>query len=151
MKPSYPAAVMTVVILGLAAGTGCSAAAKHAEPSAAPPSTAAVCPTGPALPLPKDFPETLPVPDGAVLTSVEHRTGGRLVVATVVPGGFEAALTFLQKRLPETGYALKEGEVEADDAESNFSSRTVEGRWTLRKLPACEGEVELTYLTSAVS
>jgi hypothetical protein len=41
--------------------------------------------------------------------------------------------------------------VEKDDAESNFSSTTVRGRWTLRKMPDCEGGVYLTYLTSAVS
>ncbi|MFF4507707.1 hypothetical protein [Streptomyces sp. NPDC001401] len=153
MKPLFRPAILTLALLGLAAGTGCSAAAKHAGPSAAAaaPSAVGVCPTAASMPLPKDFPKTLPVPDGAVVTSVEHRTGGRLVVATVVRGGFETALAFLQKQLPEAGYALEEGEVEADDAESNFSSGTVEGRWTLRKMPACEGGVYLTYLTSAVS
>jgi hypothetical protein len=91
------------------------------------------------------------VPDGAVVTSVQHRTGDRLVVTTVVRGRFAAALAFLQKKLPKAGYALKEGEVEEDDAESNFSSATVEGRWTLRKMPDCERGIYLTYLTSAVS
>ncbi|MFF3565423.1 hypothetical protein ACFYXS_35835 [Streptomyces sp. NPDC002574] len=103
------------------------------------------------MPLPKDFPENLPVPDGAVVTSVEHRTGGRLVVATVVRGGFDSTLAFLHKRLPKAGYILMEGEVEEDDAESNFSSTSVRGRWTLRKMSDCEGGVYLTYLTSAVS
>ncbi|MCW7940709.1 hypothetical protein AAW14_01365 [Streptomyces hygroscopicus] len=91
------------------------------------------------------------MPDGAVVTSVEHRTHGRLVVGTVVRDGFDAALSFLHKQLPKAGYALKEGEVEQDDAESNFSSPTVEGRWTLRKMPDCARGVYLTYLTSAAS
>ncbi|MFD8389146.1 hypothetical protein ACFV2N_08025 [Streptomyces sp. NPDC059680] len=94
---------------------------------------------------------TLPVPDGAVVTSVEHRTGNRLVVVAVVRGGFDSALSFLHKQLPKAGYALKEGEVEQDDAESNFSSATVNGRWTLQKMPDCEGGLCLTYLTSAAS
>ncbi|MFF2503741.1 hypothetical protein ACFVTY_10260 [Streptomyces sp. NPDC058067] len=167
MKLAPPVAAVTGAVLGLAAVTGCSATAQHAEPSGAAPvasrqtphpsaaqpadAAAGACPTAASQPLPGDFPKSLPLPDGAVVTSVEHRTGGRLVVATVVRGGFDAALTFLQKKLPKAGYALKEGEVEEDDAESNFASATVEGRWALRKMPDCEGGVYLTYLTSAVS
>ncbi|MEU0965034.1 hypothetical protein ABZ357_06150 [Streptomyces sp. NPDC005917] len=168
MKPSPPAAVPVLVaaVLSLAAVTGCSAANKHAEPRVAtsateqatdPPAGNAAgaasggCPTAASLPLPNDFPENLPVPDGAVVTSVEHRTGGRLVVATVVRGGFDTTLAFLHKRLPKAGYIPEEGEVEKDDAESNFSSTSVRGRWTLREMPDCEGGVYLTYLTSAVS
>ncbi|WP_327434775.1 hypothetical protein [Streptomyces sp. NBC_01236] len=154
MKPLPPAAVLIGAALSLAAVTGCSA-----EPSVAPPYAAGKtagtapggCPTDASLPLPKDFPANLPVPDGAVVTSVQHRTGDRLVVTTVVRGRFDAALAFLQKKLPKAGFALREGEVEEDDAESNFSSATVEGRWTLRKMPDCEGGIYLTYLTSAVS
>ncbi|MFE2490175.1 hypothetical protein ACFXGR_44490 [Streptomyces mirabilis] len=166
MKPSPSTAVLAGAVLSLAAVTGCSAANKHAEPPGAtyaaeqttdPPAGNAVgatpggCPTAASLPLPKDFPENLPVPDGAVVTSVEHRTGGRLVVATVVRGGFDTNLAFLHKRLPKAGYIPKEGEVEKDDAESNFASTSVRGRWTLRKMSHCDGGVYLTYLTSAVS
>ncbi len=150
MKPLPPVAVLAGVVLALAAVAGCSTPARNAEPPAATPpavSTPGGCPTAAALPLPEDFPADLPVPDGAVVTSVEHRTGGRLIVATVVRGGFDAALVFLQKQLPKAGYVLKEGEVEKDDAESDFSSHTVDGRWTLRRMPDCEGGVLLTYLT----
>ncbi|MGW0211244.1 hypothetical protein ACWDZ8_37710 [Streptomyces sp. NPDC003233] len=155
MKPFAPAAVLLGAVLGLAAATGCSPMPRNAEPLPATPYTAASapggCPTAASLPLPKDFPADLPVPEGAVVTSVEHRTGGRLIVATVVRSGFDATLAFLHKRLPEAGYTPKDGEVEEDDAESNFSTTTVRGRWTLRKMPDCEGGVYLTYLTSAVS
>lgn len=160
MKPLPPVAVLTGAVLGLVAVTGCSTPVRNAGPLAATPSATTApseaaapggCPTAASLPLPKDFPADLPVPHGAVVTSVEHRTGDRLIVATVVRDGFDAALTFLQKQLPKAGYVLKEGEVEKDDAESNFSSPTVKGRWTLRKMPDCEGGVYLTYLTSAAS
>ncbi|MGY6026844.1 hypothetical protein [Streptomyces spinosirectus] len=167
MKPSPWAAVPAGAVLTLAAVTGCSAASKHAERPAATPYAAEQatdppagdgdgaapggCPTAASLPLPNDFPESLPMPDGAVVTSVEHRTGGRLVVATVVRGGFDTTLAFLHKELPKAGYIPEEGEVEEGDAESDFSSAAVRGRWTLRKMSACEGEVYLTYLTSAVS
>ncbi|MER6568272.1 hypothetical protein ABT288_19375 [Streptomyces sp. NPDC001093] len=155
MKPFAPAAVLVGAVLGLAAVTGCSPAPRNAGPLRATPYTAASvpdgCPTAASLPLPKDFPEDLPTPEGTVVTSVEHRTGGRLIVATVVRSGFDATLAFLHKQLPKAGYAPKDGEVEKDDAESNFSSATVRGRWTLRKMPDCEGGVYLTYLTSMVS
>jgi hypothetical protein len=154
VKPFPPAAALAGCVLALTAVTGCSAASGPAGRPAVKAASAPApggCPTAASLPLPKDFPAGLPVPEGAVVTSVEHRTGDRLVVSTVVRGGFHSALTFLQKHLPQAGYALKEGEVEEDDAESNFSSRTVEGRWTLRTMPDCAGGVYLTYLTSAVS
>lgn len=158
MRSSPSAAVLAGAVLGLATVTGCSAASEHAEhPGAtayaveratAPPALAG-CPTAASLPLPEDFPENLPVPDHMTVTSVEHRTGGRLVVATVVRGGFDTTLAFLHKRLPQAGYLPEEGEVEEDDAESNFSSTTVRGRWTLRTAPDCEETLYLTFLTSA--
>ncbi|MEV6291951.1 hypothetical protein AB0M41_16350 [Streptomyces sp. NPDC051896] len=155
MKPFTPAVVLVGAFLGLAAVTGCSPAPRNTGPVRATPFTAASapggCPTAASLPLPKDFPADLPVPEGAVVTSVEHRTGGRLIVATVVRSGFDATLAFLHKQLPKAGYTLKDGEVEKDDAESDFSSATVRGRWTLRKMPDCEEGVYVTYLTSAVS
>lgn len=155
MKPFAPAAVLLGAVLVLAAVTGCSPTPRNAGPLRATPYPAASapggCPTAASLPLPKDFPADLPVPEGAVVTSVEHRTDGRLIVATVVRSGFDATLAFLHKRLPKAGYTPKDGEVENDDAESNFSTTTVRGRWTLRKMPDCEGGVYLTYLTSAVS
>ncbi|MEV5148172.1 hypothetical protein [Streptomyces sp. NPDC052727] len=159
MKPLLPGVVLAA--LTVTALAGCTAGTADAGSPAPSPSAArdadtdgtmpSGCPTGSPPPLPKDFPADLPVPDGAVVTSVEHRSGGRLVVATVVRGGFDVALAFMQQRLPKAGYTLKEGEVEEDDAESDFSSPTVEGRWTLRKMPDCEGGVYLTYLTAATS
>ncbi|MER6036070.1 hypothetical protein ABT133_19475 [Streptomyces sp. NPDC001835] len=167
MGTPLSAAVLAGAVLSLAAVTGCSAASKHAERPGVTPyqakrvtdppagNTAGAaphgCPTAASLPLPKDFPDNLPVPDGAVVTSVEHRTGGRLVVATVVRGGFDTTLAFLHTQMPKAGYIPEEGEVEEDDAESNFFTETVRGRWALRKMPDCEGGVYLTYLTAAVS
>ncbi|MEV6948147.1 hypothetical protein AB0N07_40735 [Streptomyces sp. NPDC051172] len=148
---SWPlAAVLAGAVLGLAAVTGCSAPAKKAGPLAATPTVTAPgsCPTAASPPMPKDFPANLPVPDGAFVTSTEHRSGERLVVAMAVRSGFDRTLAFLQKQLPEAGYTLQEGEVEQDDAESNFSSATIDGRWTLREMPDCGGGVYLTYLTA---
>ncbi|MER6423804.1 hypothetical protein [Streptomyces sp. NPDC001137] len=151
MKSSpLAAAVLAGAVLGLAAVTGCSAPTTNAGSLAATPSATAPagCPTAASLRLPKDFPASLPMPDGALVTSVERRSGERLVVAMVVRSGFDRTLAFLQKQLPEAGYTLREGEVEEDDAESNFSSATFDGRWTLRKTSDCGGGVYLTYLTA---
>ena len=148
---SWPlVAVLAGAVLGLVAVIGCSAPTRNAGPSAATPIVTAPggCPTAASLPLPKDFPANLPVPDGALVTLVERRSGERLVVGTVVRSSFDRTLVFLQKQFPEAGYTLKEGEVEEDDAESNFSSATFYGRWTLRKMPDCGGGVYLTYLTA---
>jgi hypothetical protein len=157
MKPFVSAVLLGGAVLTSALITGCTggtAASKPAAPSsrAAEEPAATVpggCPVGSSLPLPEDFPATLPVPEGTQVIAVEHRTGGRLVVSTVVRGGFKAALSFMRQRLPKAGYTLTDGEVEEDDAESYFSSATVKGRWTLRTVPGCPGGVYLTYLTSS--
>lgn len=109
------------------------------------------CPTGAGVPLPEAFPRALPLPEDATVTAVDHRSGHRLVVTTVTHHGFKAALTYLQRQLPKAGFALKEGEVEENDAESDFASDHVRGRWTLRAVPGCKGAVTLTYLTAPKS
>jgi hypothetical protein len=158
VKLLAPAVLLTGAVLTGMAVTGCAHGTPAAGPSAVPSHAANAaetvpggCPTGTSLPLPKEFPATLPVPEHATVTSVEHRSGNRLVVNTVVHGGFRAALSFMQQRLPKAGYTPAEGEVEKYDAESNFSSATVAGRWTLRAVPGCPGGVYLTYLTSPKS
>ncbi|MFF8648315.1 hypothetical protein ACF06D_08670 [Streptomyces griseoluteus] len=47
---------------------------------------------------------------------MEHRTGGRPVVTTVVRDGFDTAMAFLHERLSEADYTPEEGEVEEGDA-----------------------------------
>ncbi|MFF9817815.1 hypothetical protein [Streptomyces sp. NPDC014006] len=158
MKPFLPVALLTGALLVTVVLTGCAGSTTGTESTGASQRTAndagtapSGCPSGSSLPWPANFPSNVPVPEGAAVTSVEQRSGDRLIVSTVVRGGFDATLTFLQKELPAAGFSLKEGEVENDDAESNFSSSTVEGRWTLREIPGCEGGAYLTYLTSTTT
>lgn len=170
MKPLLPALVLLgAALTGCAGGSADSqhprsaadspraseAGGEHArsgDPDAAEP---AEMPTGchprSTVSLPPEFPKDLPVPQGATVTGVEHRSGHRLVVGAVTHHGFKPALTFLQKELPKAGYQLREGEVEEHDAESNFVSSKVKGRWTLRVMPDCENGVYLTYLTGPMS
>ncbi len=97
--------------------------------------------------LPPEFPRDLPVPPDAVIVSSETRSENRLIVNTVVPGGFRPTLEFLQREFSAKGYELTEGEVEKRDAESNFTGHGVRGRWAIREVPDCPDDVTLTYLT----
>jgi hypothetical protein len=144
-------ALAGVALAGCAGRPGDSRAADPPDPPAASGAPTAGCPTGAGVPLPGAFPRRLPVPGDATVTAVDHRSGHRLVVTTVTHHGFEAALTYLQLQLPQAGFALEEGEVEEHDAESNFVSDDVRGRWTLRAVPGCKGAVTLTYLTAPKS
>lgn len=140
-----------VTALVVARGGGHAAGAGPEPSAAASPRAAAAaggCPTGASLPLPADFPAALPLPDGAFVTSVARRSGGRLIVSTMVRGGFPAALSFVRDRLPEAGYTPADGEVGTYAAEADFHSPAVEGRWRLRTVPGCPGGVCLTYVTA---
>ena len=158
MKRLIPA-----LVLAGAALAGCAGGAVHSEgqgtqrsqapktagePEPEAEAAPAGCPSGSGKSLPGDFPKDLPLPDGATITGVEHRSDDRLVVSAVVRDGFRPTLSFLQERLPKAGYRLEEGEVEEHDAESNFSSGQVRGRWAIRTMPDCENGVFLTYLTA---
>ncbi|MGJ5748866.1 hypothetical protein FB563_6425 [Streptomyces puniciscabiei] len=148
MAAGAGAVLLTVLVTGCGTGDGDSKAGRSAAAGTAVRPAATGCPSGASRPLPGDFPPSLPVPGKATVTSVEHRTGRRLIVTTVVHQGFRSVLSFLQRELPKAHYTLKDGEVEQDDAESDFTSSTVEGRWALRTMPDCPGTVSLTYLTA---
>jgi len=99
-------------------------------------------------PLPAAWPAGVPLPGDAVVTGSEERSGGRLIVTAVAPGGFTKALGFMQKAYPEAGLELKDGEVESGDAESNFTGNGLTGRWTLREVPGCQGDTLVTVLVT---
>lgn len=149
-------AVAGAVLLGCTATGREDGGGLQAEPTPRPAPTTGTaqqgspgdCPTGAGMPLPADFPRGLPVPEDATVTGVERRSKDRLIVEAVTHHGFEAALTYLQQKLPEAGFRLEAGEVEEHDAESDFSSARVDGRWTLRVVPGCPDAVRLTYLTA---
>ncbi|MER6735615.1 hypothetical protein [Streptomyces puniciscabiei] len=148
MAAGAGAVLLAVLVTGCGTGGGGPKAGRSAADDTMVRPAATGCPSEASRPLPGDFPSSLPVPVKATVTSVEHRTGHRLIVTTVVHEGFRGVLSFLQRELPEAHYALKDGEVEQDDAESDFTSPTVEGRWALRTMPDCPGTVSLTYLTA---
>lgn len=127
--------------------SGCSGGSDTtATPGSTPGSSPVCAKDAHRTPPPATLPTDLPFPDGAVVTGAEARSGERTIVTAVVPGGFTATLKFLQDKLPAAGYQPTEGEVEKHDAESNFAGKGVKGRWTIREIPGCDGDILLTYL-----
>ncbi|HEV7196250.1 MAG TPA: hypothetical protein VGN19_09940 [Pedococcus sp.] len=139
-----------VVALLLLAGCGTDeTAAAMAEPAA--PTTgksaALVCakdakPVG----LPDSFPRQASVPAGYVVTDVESRTGGRIVVTAVAPKPFKQTLAEMQAAYSTRGWTPSDGEVEARDAESNFSRQQLRGRWAIREMPECPDNTAVSLL-----
>ncbi|NUQ99229.1 MAG: hypothetical protein HOY79_22655 [Streptomyces sp.] len=108
------------------------------------------CPTAVSQPMPKDFPANLPVPDGALVTSMERRSGDRLVVAMVVRSGFDRTLAFLQKQFREAGYTLRAGEVggvlDVPDGSGRLSCGGIEVSRVVRMVLQRPGEPTRTRL-----
>lgn len=108
------------------------------------PCAAAARPAG----LPADFPADFPLPPRAVVTGSERRSGSRLIVTAVSPDGVKTVLAHFQSALPKAGLTNSAGEVEALDAESDFSGPAYQGRWTLRDLPGCPADTLVTVLVA---
>ncbi len=136
---------------------GCGAASSVADPDRAAGGTTSPA-TGTTTPvvcakdakpvaLPDGFPTQAGLPRGYVVTAVEGRTGSRMVVSGVSPKDFTATLADMQRLFSANGWTMSEGEVEADDAESNFSGNGVKGRWAIRAIDQCEGNTSVSLVT----
>ncbi len=97
--------------------------------------------------LPSAYPSQGALPAGYVVTKVETRTEGRIIVTGVSPKDFAATLADLQKTFSTNGWTLSQGEVEKDDAESNFSGNGFRGRWAIRALDQCDGNTTVSVVT----
>ncbi|GAA1237418.1 hypothetical protein [Oryzihumus leptocrescens] len=128
--------------------TGCESAEQKATESAA--DQMSVCARdASAVELPAAFSSKAALPDGYVVTHVESRDGGRVVVTAVSPKPFRDTLKDMQATYARNGWSLSEGEVEADDAESNFSGNGLKGRWAIRAMDACKGNTAVSLVTGA--
>jgi hypothetical protein len=96
--------------------------------------------------VPSAFPSDFPMPAGTTVIGLEQRSDGRTIVYAVSNNGVKQVLQDLQKGLPAAGYTPKEGEVEAQDAESNWSGHGLRGRWEIRALPGCDDDTSVTVL-----
>jgi len=97
--------------------------------------------------LPSAYPSQGALPAGYVVTKVETRSKGRIVVTGVSPKDFAATLADLQSIFSTNGWTLSQGEVEKDDAESNFSGNGFTGRWAIRALDQCAGNTTVSVVT----
>jgi hypothetical protein len=60
-------------------------------------------------------------------------------------------LKSLQSELPAKGFRADNGEVEPDDAESDWTSSRFEGRWAIREIPQCDGDTLINVVARATS
>ena len=126
--------------------TGCESAEQKAMESTA--DQMSVCARdASAVELPAAFPSKAALPNGYLVTHVESRDGGRVVVTAVSPKPFRDTLKDMQATYARNGWSLSEGEVEADDAESNFSGNGLKGRWAIRAMDACKGNTAVSLVT----
>ena len=99
-----------------------------------------------ATPMPSSFPASFPMPGGTKVIGSEQRSDGRTIVYAVSSQEEKAVLHDLQRGLPAAGFTPKEGEVEAHDAESNWSGNGLRGRWEIRAVPGCDADTSVTVL-----
>jgi hypothetical protein len=97
--------------------------------------------------LPQGFPGSFPLPHGTTVTKAEKRSDARVILTAVTSTKFHATLRFLQTKVPAAGFALREGEVEEHDAESNWEGNGFRGRWAIREIPDCGGDVLVQVLS----
>ena len=99
-----------------------------------------------AKPMPSSFPASFPLPGGTKVIGSEQRSDGRTIVYAVSSQEEKAVLHDLQRGLPAAGFTPKEGEVEAHDAESNWTGNGLRGRWEIRAVPGCDADTSVTVL-----
>ena len=66
----------------------------------------------------------------------------------VVDTDEKAVLEVMQTDVPDAGYQLTEGEVEARDAESNWKGNGYTGRWAIREVAGCTEQTSVTVLSA---
>ncbi len=140
------AGAASLAVLAVAGASGCQSADKVAADHAAKQTTCAK--DAKAIALPADFPATAQLPVGYVVSAVEKRDGGRIVITAVSPKPFKQTLADMQAAFSAGGWKLSEGEVEEADAESNFAGNGILGRWGIRAITACKGNTGVSLVTA---
>lgn len=138
----------------LVVGAGCSSSGSGTDPDAAKNgATSTVCAKEAAakqVAVPSGFPAAFPLPPGTVITGVDDRgASGGIVLTGVTATDFAAVLKAMQTQLPAKGFTPDEGEVEPHDAESDWSSAGFTGRWAIREISPCGGDVSVQVVARA--
>jgi hypothetical protein len=135
------------------AGQATAAPASAAHATAAPASAAqtadvpACAKVDKTIPLPNEFPAVFPLPPGTVITSREDRSGGRIILNTVVPAlDVKGVALFLEQELPKAGFTTIGGESEPGEAESSYEGNGYKGRWVANSIQDCPEAIRLIVL-----
>ena len=138
---------LVAAVVAAAAVVGLGACGGDDDKGSTAGSTVPVCSAkAPGVDRPDGFPDDLPLPSSFVATGSDERSEGRLVLDGVTTEDLRTTLHFLQQELPKAGYRLTEGEVEEDDAESNFSGHGMKGRWAIRVADGCTDRTTLSVV-----
>ncbi|MGZ3459351.1 MAG: hypothetical protein ACXU86_12710 [Archangium sp.] len=97
---------------------------------------------------PAELPASFPLPPGTVMTTEEHRSGGRLIVHAVAPSDAKAVARFFERELPAAGFRITGGESEPGEAEAHYEGSGHVGRWTAREVGGCPGAVAIDVLVA---
>jgi hypothetical protein len=96
---------------------------------------------------PAAFPAAFPLPPGTAITSQESRSGGRIIIHTLVPAlDVKGVAEFFERELPKAGFEITEGESEPGEAEANYQGQGFTGRWKVNTIDGCVGAVTLQVL-----
>ena len=96
---------------------------------------------------PAGFATGFPLPDGAVLHSVEDRGADGVIGTAVVRADLEDVLAVLNGEAQRAGYRVTSGETEEHDAEASWAGNGLVGRWAIRDSATCPGEVVIQLLS----
>ena len=88
------------------------------------------------------------LPDGAVITTVEQRDGGRTVITATAPTPFTELLDRVRAGYTAHGLTQLNGEAENGDAESDFTGQGYKGRWGLRQVNGCPTNTTISVVVA---
>lgn len=152
------AASAALVLLGAIGAVGCSPDSKSgsqsekekaAEQSSSPAQDAESC-TADATPLEPPygagFPEDWPFPPNTVVYGFEDRGDAGTIVSAISSAPFEDILDFMNNQVVDAGFEIESGETEDRDAEAEWRSSDLHGRWAIRESTTCQGETAIQVL-----
>jgi hypothetical protein len=136
-SPVTAAVIVSLATLGLA-GCGAESDDTKAAGRTAVTTLPDCAPKATSVALPEGFPETFPLPGGAVVR--EARDDGKTMnVEAVVPGEIRDVAKSLLDGLPQAGFDLGEGDSEEHEAESHFDGNGFAGFFKLNTVGDCAG------------
>jgi hypothetical protein len=148
------AAALLVSTLGACGGTSEAqkereAKAKEGFSAAADLNTCSKDAKAASKPYGSSFPKQWPFPQQSVVFNAEDRAGAGTIVSAVSSAPFKDVLAFMNKDVVAAGFAIKDGETEAHDAEAEWAGNGFHGRWAIRESASCHGDTVIQVLSAS--